>query len=303
MEFGAVQKLINAGAQIDSVGENPGCNTALQQASAKGSVEIVKLLLDAGARVDLQKSPRFSQNSALQAAVANGHPDVVRFLIERKADRNARGGYDHAGLLHTAAAYRRKEVLELLIEHEVKIIDPENEDGDTLRLACLWGAPEVVQLLLKYGANVNAASSSGTTALITTTLCVHRNSAMRWGNQQEQKAIMRLLISYGADVNAVGQGWGGSALHGAVQWMDEDALETLFNSGADVNVQGGLFGNPLQAIAVKSKYENNLVKLATKAKYRKALEAAGFKPRALSVVKSLIERGADVNAEGMFHIM
>jgi uncharacterized protein len=58
-----------------------------------------------------------------------------------------------------------------------------------LMWACFFGRMDVVKLLLKNGADVNAKDARGWTALMTTA-------------EQGHPAVMKLLIAKGADVNA-----------------------------------------------------------------------------------------------------
>ncbi|KIK64486.1 hypothetical protein GYMLUDRAFT_415104 [Collybiopsis luxurians FD-317 M1] len=59
------------------------------------------------------------------------------------------------------------------------------------------------------------------------------------------KAVVQLLLENGADVNAQG-GFYGNALQAA---ENEAVVKLLLEYGADVNAQGGFYGNVLQAAA------------------------------------------------------
>jgi hypothetical protein len=87
------------------------------------------------------------------------------------------------------------------------------------------------------------------------------------------KAIAKLLIENGADVNAQG-GHYGNALQTASYKGHEAIVKLLIEHGADVNAQGGHYGNALDV----------------------ALFWGGK-----AVAKLLIENGADVNAQGGEH--
>ncbi|KAF2675923.1 hypothetical protein K458DRAFT_437678 [Lentithecium fluviatile CBS 122367] len=60
------------------------------------------------------------------------------------------------------------------------------------------------------------------------------------------EAVARLLLDKGADVNAQGGDFG-NALQAASYGGHELVVRLLLDKGADVNVQGGGFGNALQA--------------------------------------------------------
>jgi hypothetical protein len=60
---------------------------------------------------------------------------------------------------------------------------------------------------------------------------------------------VKYLLSQGADVNAQG-GWFGNALQATSFSGHEKMVELLLSKGADVSAQGGIFGNALQAALV-----------------------------------------------------
>ncbi|KAF8239489.1 ankyrin, partial [Tricholoma matsutake] len=66
------------------------------------------------------------------------------------------------------------------------------------------------------------------------------------------------LIEKGADVNAQG-GRYGNALHAATWNGNQEIVKLLMEKGANVNAQGGFFGNALQAASYSRNQE--IVKL------------------------------------------
>jgi hypothetical protein len=68
-----------------------------------------------------------------------------------------------------------------------------------------------------------------------------------------------MLFNRGADVNAQG-GCYGNALQAASRCGHEKAMQVLLNRGKDVNAQGGKYGNALQAASVDG-YEKVVQKL------------------------------------------
>jgi ankyrin repeat domain-containing protein 50 len=62
--------------------------------------------------------------------------------------------------------------------------------------------------------------------------------------------VIRLLLERGADINAQG-GYYGNALQAAATCRNEDVIRLLLDRGADINAQGGCYGNALQAAAAK----------------------------------------------------
>ena len=84
--------------------------TALMRAADAGHDAVVRLLLDAGARVDLEND---AQNTALHLAVQRGRTEAVRLLLEAGADFAARDA-DGRTPLFLAIGRGRAEIIELL---------------------------------------------------------------------------------------------------------------------------------------------------------------------------------------------
>jgi hypothetical protein len=115
--------------------------------------------------------------------------------------------------------------------------------------------------------------------------------------------ITRLLLEQGADVNAQG-GVCGNALQAASFRGHEAVVQLLLDKGAEVNAQGGEYGNALQAASIRG-YEAVVQLLLDKGAdvntqggvYGNALQAASIRGHE-AVVQLLLDKGADVNAQG-----
>jgi hypothetical protein len=81
---------------------------------------------------------------------------------------------------------------------------------------------------------------------------------------------VRLLLERGADVNAQGGSYG-NALQAASAEGHGQIFQQLLKQGADVNAQGGYYGNALQAASARGHDQ---------------------------IFQQLLERGADINAQG-----
>ncbi|KAJ9634654.1 hypothetical protein H2199_008939 [Coniosporium tulheliwenetii] len=115
--------------------------------------------------------------------------------------------------------------------------------------------------------------------------------------------IVELLLGNGADVNVQG-GHFGNALQAASYYGYREVVELLLSKGADVNAQGGYYGNALQAASFNGNKEVVELLLSKGAdvnaqggKYGNALQAASFNGNK-EVVELLLSEGADVNAQG-----
>jgi hypothetical protein len=116
-------------------------------------------------------------------------------------------------------------------------------------------------------------------------------------------APARDLIGKGADVNAQG-GYFGNALYAASWEGHQETVQLLLDKGADVNAQGGYFGNALYAASWRGHQEIIQLLLdkgadvnAQGGEYGNALYAASWGGHQ-ETVQLLLDKGADVNAQG-----
>ncbi|GAB9462697.1 Tkl protein kinase [Globisporangium polare] len=159
-------------------------NTALKLAASRGHLDIVIRLLHAGALVETGGAGY----SALAAAAGAGHFEVVELLCGHGASVNegsvlhsvARGG--HAPMLeyliekwHASMVYRTRDaelsLLDVAVPHPhlvrallsysgAELESDLQQSSSALCRAVLRGNFEAVQLLVRYGANVNAPFTS-----------------------------------------------------------------------------------------------------------------------------------------------
>jgi ankyrin repeat protein len=71
------------------------------------------------------------------------------------------------------------------------------------------------------------------------------------GMHSRHEAIVKLLLENGAEVNAEG-GKYGNALQAASFRGNEAIVKLLLENGAEVNAEGGEYGNALQAASFKA---------------------------------------------------
>ena len=117
---------------------------------------------------------------------------------------------------------------------------------------------------------------------------------------------VRLLLEKGADVNAQG-GFYGNALQAASYGGHDQLVQRLLEKGADVNAQGGWYGNALQAASYRG-HDQLVQRLLEKGAdvnaqggfYGNALQAASCGGHD-QLAQRLLEKGADVNAQGGFY--
>ena len=121
------------------------------------------------------------------------------------------------------------------------------------------------------------------------------------------KEVVKLLLEKGADVNAQG-GYYGNALQ-AASWRGHEAIvKLLLDKGANINAQGGYYGNALYAASGKG-YEAIVKLLLDKGadvnaqdEYSNALHVASDKGHE-AVVRLLLDKGADTKVQDGYNAL
>jgi ankyrin repeat protein len=176
--------LLDHGAKADSAE-----GWALQTAATEGHVDIVKELLSRGAKVDAKtENPNFQQQTALQGACEFGRDEIVDILLEHGANPNLGGGEDDYPII-AAAKYCQIDIIGKLISANADVNVVGGEDGDTalIMTAKRIANIEPLEQLLKAGAKIDATNNNGDTALI---------AAAAEGDNE----FVNFLLAKGADV-------------------------------------------------------------------------------------------------------
>lgn len=176
-----------------------------------GRLGVVELLLDHGASVDgpldkggLRLSGR-NLASPLIRAVGCGQVDVIRSLLTRGADANARNARGMSALTYAARNSQKADsatnvaIMKCLIERgaDVNAVDT-GKCVTALMYAAISADADLVELLVKSGAAVDATHPTGATAL---TFAAEKGSL----------PAVKTLVANGADVLSVDL-QGGSAV-------------------------------------------------------------------------------------------
>jgi ankyrin repeat protein len=184
-----VRLLLSYGAKVEEK-EMQG-KTSFQMASSRGHLEIMKLLSENGAVIGVRDN---KEETPLHEASAGGHVDAMRWLLNHGADANARRD-DRSTPLHLAA-YEHLEAVQLLLEHNAGINSQDDKGKTPLHTALTFfrffprqkDVFDIVRRLLEHGADPNIRDHSLSTPL-------HQASA------EGSLKVARLLISYGAKVD------------------------------------------------------------------------------------------------------
>lgn len=132
-----------------------GAQLAPYQAVALNDMKALKAQLEAGISADQPDSIiSFTTQSPLYQAAQNGNVEAVKLLLSRGADPtyHLNQGFFIAGTALTAAIKNMPELVPDLLKRGV---DVNSENSEPLRAAITARRIDLVQDLLRYGANVN----------------------------------------------------------------------------------------------------------------------------------------------------
>jgi ankyrin repeat protein len=211
--------------------------TALHEAARQGNVEIVKLLIDRGADINIITVDR-NRGTALHDAALKGNMEIVKMLIEKGSNVNATNK-SGGTVLAKAISSGNKKVVELVLDSGGAINVVLNEEKVSHLLQVVKeGKIEIAELLIARGADVTCADFAGRTPLHE---AVDRNGGLL--------GIATLLLEKGAKVDARSTYPGQTPLHAAVLTGNKDIVQLLLKNGADPNAVGeteGLFGSTVE---------------------------------------------------------
>jgi ankyrin repeat protein len=223
-------------------------------------------------------------STPLMYAARYGDGDSLRRLLEAGADPNAR---NEAGVTPLMWALANTENTRVLLEHKADAnARSENARTPLLIATSQFGSAAVVKLLLEAGANPNGAGLRGTTPLA---------EASVLGDD----VVFRLLLEHGADPKKVG----GAAITSAMEAGCAFCFDTLIQASTpQVATQAAFREAPPgsgNALRMQALLDHGASATAADIRGRTLLMvAASSDALPAATVKTLIERGADVNAKG-----
>ncbi|XP_009638871.1 ankyrin repeat and SOCS box protein 10 [Egretta garzetta] len=213
----------------------------------------LQLLLLRGAAVDFAPGGK----TALHEACAAASAPCVRLLLRFGADPEAvsEDGYKP---LHLCKSPDSVECAQQLLQHGASVNSRTEEEDDTaLHIAARHGLADHVQLLLRYGAELEAKNEEGQTPLNAACAQPHKPEDM-----DRYYQVCQLLVERGASVHAADRDRQ-HPLHLACKNANAQVAELLLARGANVNVMNysgnTALHNILQATAYKLEHHPELV--------------------------------------------
>lgn len=282
--------------------------TALHWAVENDDAVAVDLLLQSGANPNAGDSYGLTP---LYYAAANGNAAIVQRLLKGGANSNTTDKYGDTVLMAATRA-GNTEVVKALLGRDAAV---NARDKATEQTALMWAArsnhPDVAQLLLEHGADVNARTRTGQAPVRRLPLDgggpgggSHGLGIVRggWPERGAQDATpgamtallyavrdgrldtVKLLTEAKADVNQT-EANGVTPLLLAIANAQFDVARFLVDHGAAVNTADWWGRTPLWATVEARNLDN-----------QSGNDPGVDRPAALELFKTLLERGADVNA-------
>ena len=247
-----------------SIWMEQGGFTPLLFAARQGDVDAARLLLAAGAHVDVATP---GGTTALVVAAHGGHGALAALLLENGADPNAAGaGYT---ALHAAVLRDDPDLAKALLAHGANPNARLLRGSPARRAAAdfafnkhwlgatpLWLAagfhkPALMDVLAAAGADPLLPKNDGTTPLMAAAqgespraLFQDASPVFPPGDEPPTLDVVRMLVELGADVNAVNAA-GDTALHRAASKRFDTVVRFLADRGAMLNARDEQGRTPL----------------------------------------------------------
>lgn len=252
--------------------------TALIYAAREGCQDCTRVLLEAGADIDMADA---GGTTPLLAAIINKHFDTAKYLVEAGANVDKwslrgenpvysavdmatlpHGGYPDRPSTDETSAH---EMLQILLDHGANpnlqlklqpIYRSLKDDRGADSMLSIGATPllraakafdlDSMKLLLDHGAHVDLPNRGGITPVMaaagvgSSSIDTRGDYTVPDVGERSRKAI-QMLVEHGADIHAADE-YGRTPLHGAAGWGWNEAVEYLVAQGADpmAKAQGGI---------------------------------------------------------------
>ncbi|XP_022083184.1 inversin-A-like isoform X2 [Acanthaster planci] len=174
-------------------------STPLMIACRKGSTQVVEMLIDCGASLDVTDK---SGKTAVHHAIEHRHNDCVRTLIETDPSLAALTDTEGRNALHLATIEGDMELIQLVLPHvDVNALDKEKHSA--LHWATVCGLYNVIALLIESGCNPATPDAHGAYPIhYATQMCSGDPSTAATG----LRCLQALLRKGGSSVNCTDTG-------------------------------------------------------------------------------------------------
>jgi ankyrin repeat protein len=162
-----VAELLERGALFDI--QSADYSTTLHFAVIFSNTNVVRMLLDAGARID---HPNKAYRTPLMSLCFKRHFDkegveIACLLLDRGANLHCKDDPDGDGVLHYACQFNSAEMVQLLLERKANVNALNNSGQTPLMFACWnnWFGEAIIPILMVAGANAQIEDNEKKTAM------------------------------------------------------------------------------------------------------------------------------------------
>lgn len=218
-------------------------NYLLTYAILYNKPDIVKLLIDHGARIDILDN---EDRSVLYIAIKYDYQEIIDILLEYNKNSigiflfDIRDRNNHVPI-HYTIIFNNVLALTKLLDAGASPNISDKNGYNSLHLSVYVRSYKMCSIILKYNIDINSRLNSGETAL-------HIACNLQLTN------IVKLLIASGINVNLQDYDHEFTALHYSINLNNKELVSLLLTNGADPNIQD-IVGNTVIHYAVS---ENNL---------------------------------------------
>uniref|UniRef100_A0A7N5P3D6 Caskin-1 n=1 Tax=Ailuropoda melanoleuca TaxID=9646 RepID=A0A7N5P3D6_AILME len=219
-------ELLGSTKKINVNFQDPDGFSALHHAALNGNTELITLLLEAQAAVDIKDNKGMRP---LHYAAWQGRKEPMKLVLKAGSAVNIPSDEGHIPL-HLAAQHGHYDVSEMLLQHQSNPCMVDNSGKTPLDLACEFGRVGVVQLLLS--SNMCAALLEPRPGDATDP---NGTSPLHLAAKNGHIDIIRLLLQAGIDINR--QTKAGTALHEAALCGKTEVVRLLLDNGINAHVR------------------------------------------------------------------
>ncbi|KAM8961680.1 caskin-1 isoform 2-T2 [Pelodytes ibericus] len=219
-------KLLGSAKRVNINFQDADGFSALHHAALIGNTELITLLLEAQAAVDIKDNKGMRP---LHYAAWQGKKEPMKMLLKSGSAVNIQSDEGQIPL-HQAAQHGHYDVSEMLLQHQSNPCIMDISGKTPLDLACEFGRVGVVQLLLN--SNMCAALLEPKPGDSTDP---NGTSPLHLAAKNGHIDIIRLLLQAGIDINR--QTKSGTALHEAALCGKTDVVRLLLDSGINAHIR------------------------------------------------------------------
>jgi len=215
--FEGLKKVLKTLDEMD-INKEYNDDILLVYASKHGYIDIMKLLIEKGAEVNIEDADGMTP---LYWAAINNNAHITKFLIEDKGAEVDYEGINSTTALIEASKHGYIDIVKLLIANGANINIKASVSKTPLHYAVNIGYMDIAEFLIKEGAVVDVEDGDGMTPL-------------HYAVEESNRDMIKFLIDKGADINSKNRN-GEVALKYPYDKDDKEMVEFMLENGADEN--------------------------------------------------------------------